>query len=367
MKVKFIDLNLLHASIQNELDSSYKRVMESNWFTLGNELLNFESQFASYCGVKYASGVGSGHEALVLSLLACGIGFGDEVIVPGFTFISTWMAVTEVGAVPIPVDININTFNIDINKIRDAVSKKTKAIIPVHLYGRLCEMNDVMMVAEEHGLWVIEDAAQAHGATRNENKAGTFGHLGCFSFYPGKNLGALGDGGAIVTQSIELHNKIQRLRNYGSIEKYVHLEIGKNSRLDEIQAAFLTDKLKYLDKWNLMRREKVKTYFDLLKDLPVNLPDNNDGGHVWHLFTILCKDRDHLLETMKTNQIECGIHYPKSPAESLAYSHALKYKLDDLSASLKAAQETLSLPLHPFITNEEVEYVAQAIRKHYKA
>jgi dTDP-4-amino-4,6-dideoxygalactose transaminase len=312
MNVKFLDLQAQHREIEAELQDAYHRVMASGWFIRGPELEAFEAEFAAYCKTKFCIGVGNGLDALHLILRALGIGPGDEVIVPGNTFIATWLAVTQAGATIMPVDPLPDTFNIDPAAIRRAISPRTKAIIPVHLYGQPAAMAEIGAIADQYGLKLIEDAAQAHGASQDGQITGSFGHAAGFSFYPGKNLGAIGDAGAVTTNDGAIFETIRMLRNYGSKTKYHHDILGYNSRLDELQAAFLRVKLKRMPLWNQRRREIANIYLDQLSQTPLTLPVVAAGADpVWHLFVVKSAHRDRLQDHLNQNGIETIIHYQR--------------------------------------------------------
>ena len=296
--MKFFDLNAANLELRDALDSAYRRVMESGWVILGPELELFESEFASFCESSHCVGVGNGLDALALALRAKGIGAGDEVIVPSHTFIATWLAVSMVGARPVPVEVDDATFTMDVRAAADAVTPKTAAIIPVSLYGHPVDMDPILSFAERNGLFVLEDAAQAHGARFRGRRTGSLAHATAFSFYPTKNLGALGDGGAVVTSDPVLADRLRVLRNYGSREKYVHIEAGVNSRLDELQAAFLRTRLTVLDKWNEKRRTLADSYGKCLAGVAdLVAPSVSPGAeHVYHLYVVRLRDRDRMIE-----------------------------------------------------------------------
>lgn len=358
MKVPFLDLSRMHQSIRPSLDAAYTRVLDSSWYITGAELSAFENEFASYSQVKHCIGVGNGLDALELILRAYGIGDGDEVIVPSNTFIATWLAVSHCGATPVPVEPNI-THNIDPEKIKVAITSRTKAIMPVHLYGQPADMDPINSLAAEHGLIVVEDAAQAQGASYKGRRVGSLGHAAGTSFYPGKNLGALGDGGAVLTDDDALASKVRELRNYGSTVKYRHNIIGHNSRLDEIQAAFLQAKLKMLDGWNEERREIANLYNRLLYDTGLTLPHTpNEIEPVWHLYVVGSDKRDALQAHLNQVGVSTVIHYPIPPHRQECYP---EYRSLDLPIADSLASQVLSLPMYPGLTAAEVEYVANAI------
>jgi len=358
-KVPFLDLGHLHQPIRKQLDAAYNRVMDSGWFIMGPELEAFESEFASYCEVKHCIGVGNGLEALHLLLRAHGIGPGDEVIVPSNTFIATWLAVTECGATPVAVEPSIETHNIDPDRIVSAITKRTRAIMPVHLYGQPADMDPINSIAAKYGLVVIEDAAQAQGARYKGRRVGSLGHSAATSFYPGKNLGALGDGGAILTNDDAIADKVKQLRNYGSKVKYQHDMLGYNSRLDEMQAAFLRVKLSCLDQWNDQRRAIAASYTELLANTDIVLPHVPSYAEpVWHLYVVRCKQREELKSYLETQGVATVIHYPLAPHQQNCYS---EYAAEDLPLAELLANEVLSLPMSPLLDAIQVSYVAENI------
>lgn len=358
--ISFLDLRAVYAELQSELDDAYRRVMDSGWFINGGELEAFERDFAQYCEARHCIGVGNGLDALYLILRAYDIGPGDEVIVPDHTFIATWLAVSNCGATPVSVRVSETTYNLDPGLIEPAITPRTKAIMPVHLYGQPADMDAINKLATKHGLKVIEDAAQAHGARYKERRVGALGDAAGFSFYPGKNLGAYGDGGAIVTNDDALANKIRMLRNYGSAKKYHHEVAGVNSRLDELQAAFLRVKLKKLDVWNARRREIAGRYLKGLEAMPyLRLPHTESWVEpVWHLFVVQHSARDALQSHLERQGIQTAIHYPILPANSGAYrGHAA---VPDAGCQAMA-DRLLSLPMGPHLTEAEVELVIQQL------
>jgi dTDP-4-amino-4,6-dideoxygalactose transaminase len=363
MKVVFLDIKASYSELKNELDAAYQRVANSGWYILGEEVEAFETEFATYCGAKHCIGVGNGLDALHLILRAYGIGTGDEVIVPANTYIATWLAVSHTGATPVPVEPNEQTYNINATLIEAAISKQTKAIMPVHLYGQPAEMEPILEIARHYNLKVIEDAAQAHGATYKGKRTGSLADAAGFSFYPGKNLGALGDGGAVVTNDDTLAEKVRVLRNYGSKIKYHNETQGLNSRLDPLQAAFLQVKLKYLDTWNKRRQKIAQQYQEGLANSPaLILPFVPDWAEpVWHLFVIRHPKREALENHLKQAGIGTMIHYPISPHLSEAYA-AHSWKTGDFPISEKIAQTVLSLPMGPHLKGKE-QVVLNEIKK----
>lgn len=361
MRVPFLDLNKQNQLIRKELDAAYKRVMDSGWFVTGKELKAFEQEFALYSNVKYCIGVGNGLDALRLLLKAYEIGRNDEVIVPSNTFIATWLAVSQTGAKPIPVEPDIKTHNIDPALIESAITPRTRAIMPVHLYGQPADMDSINAIAGKYGLIVIEDAAQSQGALYKGRSAGSIGHAAGTSFYPGKNLGAYGDGGAVLTNDVNVAEKVIQLRNYGSKVKYQHDIAGFNSRLDEMQAAFLRAKLRVLEQWNQRRKEVAALYTELLGDIEeITLPLIREGSEpVWHLYVIRSKNRDTLKEHLASHGIDTVIHYPIPPHEQECY---LGQYTESLPIAEQLAGEVLSLPMSSALSDGEVSYVASTIR-----
>lgn len=363
MKVPFVDLQIQYQNLQNEIMPAIASVMQRGAFILGEEVSQFEQSFAEYCGAKYCVGVASGCDALLWALKACKIGPGDEVITAANTFIATVLAISFAGARPVLVDCLEDTYEMDPQAVRRAITPRTKAIMPVHLYGHPADMDAIMAIAREHGLIVIEDAAQAHGAMYKGKKCGTFGKIGCFSFYPGKNLGAYGDGGAIVTDDPEMAAQVRMLRNYGQPRKYYHEIVGWNSRLDTVQAAILNVKLRRLDEWNEARREHARRYCELLASMPVVLPQEAPHArHVYHLFVIRIARRDDVMAQLAARGISCGIHYPVPVHLQMAYS-SLGYNRGSFPISERVAGEILSLPMYPELTDQQIEYVCDEIKK----
>lgn len=361
MTVPFLDLKLPHRELQRELEATFKRVLESGWYILGQEVEAFEQEFAAYCGVRHCVGVGNGLDALHLILRAYGIGPGAEVIVPSNTYIATWLAVTYAGAKPIPVEPIEATYNIDPQRIKDAITSRTKAIIVVHLYGQPADMDRINAIALYHGLKVIEDAAQAHGASYKGIKAGNLADAAGFSFYPGKNLGAMGDGGAVTTNDDNLATQVRILRNYGSKIKYHNVAKGFNSRLDELQAALLRVKLKYLEEWNYSRNLIARTYLDGLCASKLVLPTVNEGADpVWHLFVVRSTQRDALQKNLEQAEIGTMIHYPVPPHLQLAYADE-GYQVGDFPIAEKLSREVLSLPIFPHLKKQEMTLILSTI------
>lgn len=361
-RIPFLSMADEYDEMKQEYSAIFHRCMEKSHFILGEQVLLFEENFAQYCEAKYAIGVGNGLDALELVIRAMDIGVGDEIIVPAHTFIATWLAVSQAGATPVPVDVDEYTCNINPELIKAKINSKTKAIMPVHLYGQPADMDPILEVARQFGLKVIEDAAQAHGALYKGKHVGSLGDAASFSFYPAKNLGAFGDGGAITTNDSALAEKIRLLRNYGSEVKYHHKIKGANSRLDELQAAFLNVKLKKLDQWNQQRRQLANYYTSLFKENSSiqlqNVP--NDIEPVWHLYTIRVPQRDKLMDYLKSEGIDSIIHYPIPPHLSPAYAE-FGYKTRSFPLAEKITRTTLSLPLWPYMQKAQIEKVAACI------
>ncbi len=364
MLVPFFDLQRLNKSIEIPLAEAFTRVMESGQFILGQELECFESEFATYCGVKHCIGVANGLEALKLLLQAYKIGSGDEVLVPANTYIATWLAVSQCGAIPVPIEPCKNTYNIDPLLISKAITARTRAILPVHLYGQPADMDLLNQIAMEHGLIVIEDAAQAHGARYKNRRAGSLGDAAATSFYPGKNLGALGDGGAVLTNNDQIAEHVRLLRNYGSKSKYIHEIVGGNSRLDEMQAAFLRVKLAILDEWNHKRSRIAKQYSSSLDQADIELPFVAEHSEsAWHQYVIKTHNRPELERHLAQMGVSTLIHYPVPPYQQDCYPN---YDVGNFSIANELAGQVLSLPISPDLSNEEVGYVILAIQNFYQ-
>lgn len=364
MNVPFSTFKPMHNEIREELNSAYEKVLDKSNFIQGNECKKFEEEFAEYCGVKYCVGVATGLDALMLILKAMNIGESDEVIVPSNTYIATALAVSYTGAKPVFVEPEIETFNIDASKIEEKITNSTKAIIAVHLQGRTADMDAINAIAKKHNLKVIEDAAQAHGAKYKGRIAGSLGNAAGFSFYPGKNLGALGDAGCVTTNDKELADKIRALGNYGSDYKYHHIYKGVNSRLDEIQAAFLRVKLPYLDKWNKDRQKTAKKYLEGIINPLIKLPlfTSEDYEHIYHVFVIRCDRRDELEEYLNKNGIGTVKHYPIPMHEQECYKD-LGIKHGELPIAEEISKTVLSIPMYYGMKDEEVNYVIDMINK----
>lgn len=358
MKIPFATFKPMHDEIRKDLDQAYNKVIDSNYFIQGKECELFEKEFADYCNAKYCVGVATGLDALYLILRAMNIGNGDEVIVPSNTYIATALAVSYCGATPIFVEPELETYNINPALIEEKITDQTKAIIAVHLQGRPADMDAVNEIAKKHNLYVIEDAAQAHGTEYKGQKVGTLSDAAGFSFYPGKNLGALGDGGAVVTNNKEIADKVRALGNYGSDYKYHHIYKGTNSRLDEIQSAFLRCKLQHLDKWNEYRRNVANKYFEGIKNPLIKLPlkDSEDYRHIYHVFVIRCAKRDELEKYLNENGIGTVKHYPIPMHLQEAYKD-LNIKEGSLPIAEEISKTVLSIPMYYGMTDEEVNYV----------
>ncbi len=360
------NLSLHHRSLSHQFIASLKRVMKHGTYILGPEVIAFESAFARYTNTKYAIGVSNGTDALTVSLKAVHIGPGDEVIIPAFTFVSTAFAVLQTGARPVLVDIEPTTYTIDTLQMARAITRKTKAIIPVHLYGMPCDMDMIGRLAKKYRLTVIEDAAQAHGSFYKKRPAGSIGDMGCFSFYPSKNLGALGDAGAITTNSSRLASRIRTIINLGTTKKYIHVDIGVNNRLDSLQAAFLSSELPMLNSWNARRRNIAARYTSLLKELPIELPKTQKERITnMHLYVIRTKQRAALRRHLLARGIQTGIHYPKALHEQRAL-HMLGYTKGAFPVSETAAKEVLSLPMYPKLTDRQIITVTSAVRSFFR-
>jgi len=348
-----------YLSYKNDIDAAISRVLDSGWYILGDEVKKFEEDFARYIGISNAIGVGSGTEAIHLALASCGIGLGDEVITASHTAVATVAAIELAGATPVLVDIEPDFFTLDPNKLEEAITPQTKAILPVHLYGQPADLDAIVAIAREHGLYVIEDCAQAHGATVGGERVGSFGDMGCFSFYPTKNLSALGDGGAVVTDDPELAEKARLLREYGWSKRYISSVPGWNSRLDELQAAVLRVKLKYIDADNVARAKLAILYHEGLTGTSLVLPTIREGaGHVYHLYVVRSKNRKALLGHLRLKGIGAGIHYPVPVHLQPAYARLVHRSLSETE---RAALEVLSLPMYPELSETEVRYIIKAI------
>jgi dTDP-3-amino-3,4,6-trideoxy-alpha-D-glucose transaminase len=361
--IPFLDLQTAYRELKEQIDEAIHRVLESGWYLLGKELEAFEQEFATYTESRFTVGLGNGLEALVLALKALEVGPGDEVIVPANTYIATWLAVSYVGATPVPVEPIANVWNIDPNRVEEAITVKTKAILPVHLYGQPADLLPLQEIVRRRNIYLIEDAAQAHGARYHNQQIGAHSDIVCWSFYPGKNLGCLGDGGAITTNNEKLAKKVKILRNYGSSVKYYNEVKGHNSRLDEIQAAVLRVKLEHLSSWNQRRAVIAKRYLEYLSGTSIQLPCViSDVDPVWHLFVIDHPKRDVLQEFLQKNGVQTLIHYPIPPHQSKAYAE-ISFPEDAFPITAKAAKTHLSLPIGPHLALHDVDRVIALCRQ----
>lgn len=361
--IPFIDLKTQYHSIKDEIDRAVLELLESGQFVLGREVSDFEAEFSTYCHAAHGIGVNSGTSALHLALLAGGIGPGDEVITVPNTFVATIAAICYVGARPVFVDIDPVTYTIDTGSIMSAITEKTKAIVPVHLYGQPADMDPILDIARRHHLWVIEDAAQAHGAEYKNRRVGSIGDMGCFSFYPGKNLGAYGEGGMVVTNNSECGRTIRMLRDWGAEKKYEHKLKGYNYRMEGVQGAVLRVKLRHLEKWTEARRSRAALYDRLLADCGIHTPSAMPyARHVYHIYAIRIANRSDVQDVLLKKGIQTNIHYP-FPVHLLEAYKDLGYKGGDFPHAEKAAKEVLSLPMFAELTDESVEYVVQCLRE----
>jgi dTDP-4-amino-4,6-dideoxygalactose transaminase len=362
MSIAFLDLKAATDSIRSEIDFAISRVLSSGQYILGDEVETFEAEYAEYCGAKYCVGVANGLDALHLVLRAWGIGPGDEVIVPSNTYIATWLAVSYCGATPVPVEPDEKTYNIDPLKIESVITNRTKAIIPVHLYGQPADLDPIVLISKIHNLKLLEDGAQAHGAKYKGRRIGGHGNTVAWSFYPGKNLGAIGDGGAITTDDCELFERLKLLRNYGSSKKYIHEIIGFNSRLDSLQAAILKVKLKKLDEWNAIRKKIASVYCDELDISDLLLPVVPSWADpVWHLFVVRTKKREMLQKYLTELGITTAIHYPSPPHLQSAYFGLMEGDLQ-LPIAEEMAKDVLSLPISPHLSEMEIKLIISSLK-----
>lgn len=366
MNIPFLSFVPMHASIKTEMMAAFEKVYDSYWYVNGESVTKFEKEYASYNQVENVIGVSNGLDALYLALKVCGVTAGDEVIVPSNTYIATALAVTYIGATPIFVEPDIDTYNINPKNIEAAITSKTKAIMPVHLYGQCCEMEEIMAIAKKHNLFVIEDNAQSQGSSFNNKLAGTWGHINGTSFYPGKNLGAIGDAGAVTTNDANFATQIKSLRNYGSSKKYYNEVIGHNMRLDELQAALLSVKLQHLPKWTLQRQQIASWYNEALKDIAeIILPKvHQSATHVYHLYIIRTTRRDELQQYLTQQGIGTMIHYPMPPHLQEAYNF-LGHKKGDFPIAEELANTMLSIPLYPGMIQEQTQQVTNAIKQFF--
>ena len=360
--VPFLDLHAACAELRPEIDAAIARVLDSGWYILGPEVEAFEAEFAGYCQADHVIGLANGLDALHLALRAMDVGPGDEVIVPSNTYIATWLAVSQCGAVPVPVEPDPATHNIDPARIEAAITPRTRVILPVHLYGQPADLDPILAIARKHGLRVLEDGAQAHGARYKGRRIGGHGDAVAWSFYPGKNLGALGDGGAVTTNDAQIADRLRVLRNYGSRVKYVNEVAGYNSRLDPLQAAVLRVKLAHLDDWNARRAALAQVYLDGLRDTGLVLPHVPDWAQpAWHLFVVRHRQRDDLQRALSDAGIGSLIHYPIPPHKQQAYAEA-GYPADAFPVANRLAEEVLSLPMGPQMLTEQARVVVAAVR-----
>jgi len=364
MKVPFLDLKVQYESIKEEIAAAIQEVLDATAFAGGPFVERFEAEFAQFCQTEQAIGVSSGTSALWLALRALGIGPGDEVITTPNTFIATAEAISFCGATPVFADIGELSYNLNPALVESAITPRTKAVIPVHLFGQMADMDAIMEIARRHNLYVIEDACQAHGAEYKGRRAGSMGDLGCFSFYPGKNLGAYGEAGGVVTNRKDLADKIRMIRDHGQAKKYYHEVVGWNARMDGIQAAVLSAKLKHIEKWTEMRRQNAMLYNDLLKDVEdVIIPTEMAGArHVYHLYVLRMAERESLIDYLKEREIHCGIHYPVPLHLQQAYRF-LGYNIGDFPVAEKSSAEFVSLPMYPELSREQIEFVASEIKQ----
>ena len=361
--IPFLNLQAAYWELKTAIDAAVARVLDSGWYVLGPEVDAFENEYASYCEAQHAIGVGNGLDALTLALRAVGVVPGDEVIVPSHTYIATWLAVSQCGATPVPVEPCAATFNIDPDRIKRAITSRTRAIVPVHLYGQPADLDPILELARRHDLKVVEDAAQAHGSRYKGRRIGAHGDAVAWSFYPGKNLGALGDGGCVTTDDTEIADRIRMLRNYGSREKYVNEEQGVNSRLDPVQAAVLRVKLRHLDEWNDRRRHLASLYSDIVGDSGLNLPSVPEWADpVWHLYVVRATARDALQVHLERSGIATLIHYPVPPHRQEAYGPS-GWEKGSLPLAEQLGEEVLSLPIGPHLSSESVAVVANAVKE----
>lgn len=359
--IPFVDLKAQYRSIKDEVQTAINRVLDNTSFILGPEVQAFEDAFAAYVDAKYCVALNSGTAAVQVAVQSCGVGAGDEVIIPANTFFATAEGVSTAGATPVLVDADPVSYNLDVSKIEAAITPRTRAIMPVHLYGQSADLAPIMAIANKHGLMVIEDAAQAHGSQYQGKRVGAIGRAGCFSFYPGKNLGAYGEGGALVTNDEEVARQARLLRDHGSAKKYHHEIVGYNFRLEGLQGAVLNVKLKYLDQWNDLRRAHAAQYNELLAGAGVITPTEMEyARHIYHLYVIQCDDRDGLQKTLGAADIQTGIHYPIPIHLQPAYA-SLGHRPGDFPESERQAGRILSLPMFPELTGEQIEAVASAV------
>ncbi len=364
MEVPFLDLKAQYNSIRDEINTSIQQVIDKTAFAGGPFVQQFEESFATYCQTKHAIGVSNGTAALWLALAGLDIGEGDEVITVANTFIATAEAISFANATPVFVDIDENTHTMDPDAIEAAITPRTKAIIPVHLFGQMADLRPIMSVARKHNLYVIEDAAQAHGATYHGHRAGSIADVGCFSFYPGKNLGAYGEAGGIVTNNAEVADRIRMIRDHGQSKKYIHKIVGWNARMDGIQGAVLSVKLKYIDQWNELRRQHASEYSNLLTNAPgVITPTVAPyGTHVYHIYAVRMNNRNEVMSMLRDQGVACGIHYPLPLHLQEAYED-LHYKQGDFPVAERCCSEYISLPMFPELTPSQILYVTETLKQ----
>lgn len=361
--IPMVDLHAQYQALKPEIDGAIQDVLNKTHFILGENVKTLETEMAEYLGCNHAIGCASGTDALHLALLALGIGPGDEVITTPFTFIATAEAIAYVGATPVFVDIDQVSFNLDVNEVREAITDKTRAIMPVHLFGHACEITDLQALCREHNLKLIEDCAQSTGGKYGQQFTGTFGDAGCFSFFPSKNLGAFGDGGLVTTNSDEVAARIRMYRHHGSKKQYVHEEIGVNSRLDEIQAAILRQKLPHIDEFNAGRRRVANRYFEQLKDYSVQLPSEAENVyHVYHQYTLLTHKRQEIQTALKENDIASAIYYPIPLHQQEAITRVSKQP-DNLTVTQNVCEQCLSLPIYPELPDDNIDQICEVIKK----
>jgi dTDP-4-amino-4,6-dideoxygalactose transaminase len=359
--IPLVDLTRQYQSVKNEVDPVVQRILGHGIFASGEAVAAFEEEFARYCGVRHCICVNSGTSALHLAVIACGVQPGDEVITVPFTFIATAWSISYVGARPVFVDIDARNYTMDVDAIARAIGPKTRAIVPVHLYGQMADMEPIRDICNRHGLMLIEDAAQAHGARYKERRAGSYSDIGCFSFYPTKNLGACGEAGAITTNDDNLAQRVRRLRDHAQEEKYRHLEVGYNYRMDEMQAAILSIKLRHLDRWNQSRSRIARHFLEKLAQASLVLPlEERHRNHVWHQFVIRSPRRDILRDVFAKNAIATGLHYPIPLHLQPAYRH-LGYHIGDFPVAEEVARECLSLPMFPELDREEIDRICNVV------
>lgn len=363
--IPLVDLKAQYKQIKSEANKAILQVLQASDYILGNKVDEFEKKFAKYCEAKYCIGLDNGSSALELGMRALGIGAGDEVITPANSFIASSSAISFTGATPVWIDCDENTYNLDVSQIEAKITKRTKAIMPVHLYGQAADMDTILKIAKKHKLFVIEDACQAHGARYKGKRVGSFGDIAAFSFYPGKNLGAYGDGGALTTNNNKVYEMVKSMRNYGQKKKYHHSFLGWNRRLDTIQAAVLLVKLKYLDTWNKKRLKKARLYTKLLKDAPLVLPFTEaHNKHVYHLYVVRTKKRDSLKKYLESKGIQVGIHYPIPIHQQEAYRD-IGHKKESFPLSDRYAGELLSLPIYAELTEKDIRYTCSHIKNFF--